>query len=151
MEQPHRMFFADELKKAVRNRQVSEDAIDDHVHPLCPQFLPLACSIIRQSGRFLTVEDGYRAAQEIAEKFRTRSVDVPDFRAGQAQRVEGATPSGRTSSNGAFTHNGQAQNPPKASYVSGYAARAGNRPARARNHEGANRVEGCKHDHSQRL
>src|ERR1051326_5611753 len=68
MEQPHQLFFADELKKAVDGGQVSEDELNDHVHRVLRTIFATGLfdhPVVRQVP---DVEGGYRTAQEIAEK-----------------------------------------------------------------------------------
>lgn len=68
MEQPHKLFFGDELKKAVEAGKLSEDEINEHVHRVLRTIFATGLfdhPVVRQVP---DIEGGYRTAQEIAEK-----------------------------------------------------------------------------------
>ena len=68
MEQPHNIFFAEALKKAVENGQVSQDELNDHVHRILRTIFASGLFDNPVKDQVPDVEGGYRIAQEIAEK-----------------------------------------------------------------------------------
>jgi beta-glucosidase len=68
LEEPHQIFFGDALKKAVERGEVSQDELNEHVHRILRTIFAKGLfdhPVVRQVP---DVEDGYRTAQEIAEK-----------------------------------------------------------------------------------
>lgn len=68
MEQPHKIFFGDALKKAVESGEVSEDEINEHVHRILRTIFATGMFDNPVKDQVPDVEGGYRVAQEIAEK-----------------------------------------------------------------------------------
>jgi beta-glucosidase len=68
MEQPHNIFFADALKKAVEETQVSQEELNDHVHRILRTIFASELFDNPVKDQVPDVEGGYRIAQEIAEK-----------------------------------------------------------------------------------
>jgi beta-glucosidase len=68
MEQPHNIFFADALKKAVENGEVSQAELNDHVHHILRTMFANGLFDHPVKDQVPDVEGGYRIAEEIAEK-----------------------------------------------------------------------------------
>jgi beta-glucosidase len=68
LEEPHKIFFGDALKKAVESGQVSESEINEHVHRILRTIFATGLFDHPVNRQVPDVEGGYRVAQEIAEK-----------------------------------------------------------------------------------
>lgn len=68
MEQPHDIFFADALKKAVEAGEVTQDELNDHVHRVLRTIFAAGIFDYPVKDQVPDVDGGFRIAQEIAEK-----------------------------------------------------------------------------------
>ncbi|MGB9077968.1 MAG: beta-glucosidase [Terracidiphilus sp.] len=67
-EQPGKNFFGDALQKAVQNGEVSQDEINEHVHRILRTIFASGLFDNPVVKQVPDVEDGYRVAQQLAEK-----------------------------------------------------------------------------------
>ncbi|MFL6602536.1 MAG: beta-glucosidase family protein [Steroidobacteraceae bacterium] len=68
MEQPHKLFFGDALKKAVESGEVPQNELDEHVHRVLRTIFATGLFDHPVVAQVPDVEGGYRVAQDIAEK-----------------------------------------------------------------------------------
>jgi len=68
MEQPHNIYFGDALKSAVKNGEVSQSELNEHVHRILRTMFAAGLFDYPVKDQVPDVEAGYRIAQEIAEK-----------------------------------------------------------------------------------
>jgi beta-glucosidase len=68
MEQPHKLFFGDALKKAVESGEVPQSELDEHVHRVLRTIFATGLFDHPVVPQVSDVEGGYQIAQAIAEK-----------------------------------------------------------------------------------